>query len=677
MSMNYEKLSNKDLELVARTIRLLAVDGVEKANSGHPGMPMGMAELAAVLWLKHLHFNPKDPKWLARDRFVVSNGHGSMLLYSMLHLAGYAVSLDDLKAFRQWDSITPGHPESGMTPGVECTTGPLGQGISNAVGMAIGQKVFSTRYNTAQNRIVDHNVFVFAGDGCLMEGISSEASSVAGHLRLGNLKVIYDDNHISIAGRTDLAFSEDVLKRYEAYGWFVQRIDGHDFRQIDEALSRAVAETARPSIIAARTTIGLGSPNKADTSEVHGSPLGAEEVKLTKEGLGWPTDQTFYVPDLVREIFAARVEELSGFYAKWQEGFAAWSRSNPEKAAQLAAQRELRVPDDLEEKLVASLGKSASSPAATRKLSSIVLQAVAREIPSVIGGSADLEPSTLTVIKDSSSISADSFAGVNIHFGVREHGMGAIMNGLAYYGGFVPFGSTFLVFADYMRPAIRLAALSHLPSLFVFTHDSVFLGEDGPTHQPIEHLNSLRAMPNLCVFRPADAVETAVCYALALRRQNGPSVLALTRQNVTPLERPAGFELSDIGRGAYAVAESMTGKPELVFVATGSEVELALAAVKQLGLDGKARVVSMPCWELFASQPKEYRQNLIPPSAKKVVVEAGSTFGWLGMIDGSPDNTLLIGIDRFGASAPAKVLAEKFGLTPQALAAKVKDRFAL
>ena len=670
--MTPSNLTKEQQVLVANTIRMLSVDGVEKANSGHPGMPMGMADLSTVLWFNFLRFNPQDPKWLARDRFVLSNGHGSMLLYSMLHLSGYAVSMEDLKAFRQWDSITPGHPEAGMTPGVECTTGPLGQGISNAVGMAIGQRLLAERYANGSD-VFDHRIFVFAGDGCVMEGVSSEAGSLAGHLGLGSIKVIYDDNHISIAGRTDLAFSEDVCKRYEAYGWHTLRVDGHDYAAIDAALKEACAINDRPVLIAARTIIGKGSPNKADSYNVHGSPLGKDERAATIKSLNWVSEEPFFVPEEVRKLFAARVESLKGEFSAWNERFSAWQKSNPELATRLSAQLKRETPPDLEDRLVAALPKEGGS-VSTRKLSGMVLQAASAAVDSLIGGSADLEPSTLTLIGKSSDVSKSSFKGLNLRFGVREHGMGSVMNGLSYYGGFIPYGSTFLCFADYMRPTVRLAALSHLQSVFIYTHESFFLGEDGPTHQPIEHLNSLRMIPNLWVLRPADGLETAVCYRMALERKGGPSALAFTRQDLPTLERPAAFKREDIAKGAYTVFER-GAKPDIVFVATGSEVSLALAAAKELPEATAIRVVSMPCRELYAAQPKAYREQLIPPTAKKIVVEAGTSFGWLGMIEARPEDTLMVTIDHFGASAPASVLAEKFGFTPKAVAARVKESF--
>lgn len=672
------KISHDLLTLSANTIRMLAADEVEKANSGHPGMPMGMADIAAVLWLKHLRFNPADPKWCGRDRFVLSNGHGCALQYALLHLSGFELSMQDLQSFRQWESRTPGHPEFGVTPGVEATTGPLGQGISNAVGMAIAQKALSARYAGESFNPVDNKIFVFAGDGCMMEGISSEASSLAGHLGLGNIVVVYDDNHISIAGSTNLAMSEDVVKRYKAYGWHVQQIDGHDYDQIDRALKKATQVTGQPSLIAARTIIGKGAPHKANEAEIHGSPLGKAEMEATKNALQWPLEPAFYVPDAVRDLFAARVKSLKSQYKKWQKQYTEWKTAQPEKAAQFESQMRLELPADLRQRLIAAL-PNPPAPAATRKLSSEVLQAAAAAVPALIGGSADLEPSTLTLIKKSTDISKDSFSGVNLRFGIREHVMGAVMNGMSYYGGFIPYGSTFLVFSDYMRAPIRIAALSHLPVFYVFTHDSIFVGEDGPTHQPIEHVNALRLIPNLHVFRPADGIETAVCYELVLKRRNGPSALCLTRQNLDPLPRPEGFDLEEITRGAYVVFESapLPAEGGVVFVATGSEVSLALAAARQLASRVPVRVVSMPCCELFAQQPAALKEKLIPVQAKKIVIEAGTTAGWLERVNGSLANTALIGIDHFGASAPYKVLAQKYGLTPESVLERARAKIAI
>ena len=665
-------ISKKQLEQAANTIRFLSVDAVNKAASGHPGMPMGMAEIGAVLWLKHLNFNPNHTDWLNRDRFVLSNGHGSMFIYSLLHLAGFKVSLEDLKNFRQLGSSTPGHPESFETEGVECTTGPLGQGIANAVGMAIGQKKMEACYG---KNVSSHNVYCLLGDGCLMEGISSEACSLAGHLGLGNLNVIFDDNQISIAGSTNLTFTEDVAGRFEALGWSVKKIDGHNTEEIDKAIDWAKSETEKPSLILARTVIGKGSPNKAGTGGVHGSPLGEEEAKLAKKEMGWPEDQTFLIPEEVKSLFAERIESLQEQYSKWQVGYDSWKNKEPSLASELEDSLSGKIPEDLSKVLLDSLPDS-DKPVATRKISSAVIQGAAAALPAMIGGSADLEPSTLTTIKDSSSITPKDFSGRNIHFGVREHAMGAIVNGLAHYGGFIPFCSTFLCFSDYMRPSIRLAALSKLRSLFVFTHESIFLGEDGPTHQPVEHVGSLRMIPNLFVMRPADELETAMCYSLALRRETGPSALCLTRQSIAPIERPKDFDPEEILLGAYSVLESGgTTEPGLVIVATGSEVPLAIEVAKSLAKAGNAeqgvRVVSMPCWERFNQCSVEYKNTLIPRQAKTVVMEAGTSFGWSGMINADPHQSYLLSVDTFGTSAPLKDLQQKFGFTAELATEKI------
>ena len=632
---------------------------------------MGMAELGATLWLEYLRFHPQHPEWPGRDRFVLSNGHGCMLLYSLLHLAGYAVTLDDLKKFRQLESITPGHPEFHITPGVECTTGPLGQGISNAVGMALGQRLMQARYGDGTD-LFSHNVWVFAGDGCMMEGVSSEASSTAGHLGLGNLKVVYDDNHISIAGPTKLAFTEDVAKRYEAYGWHVQRIDGHDLDAIRKAYDTALSVTDRPCLIAARTIIGKGAPHKANDAEVHGAPLGKEELQKTKEALGWPVDKEFYVPESVTADFQKLQAELHESYSAWQEKFSAWAKANGEKARRFESQLKRELPADLQSKLIEALPKEKVSMA-TRKLSEAVLQAASAAVDSLVGGSADLEPSTFTLIKGSTDVEKEAFAGKNLRFGVREHGMGAIMNGLAYYGGFIPYGSTFLCFSDYMRPTVRLAAVSHLQSLFIFTHDSIFLGEDGPTHQAVEHVNSLRMIPNVSVFRPADGLETAICYKMALERRTGPSVLCLSRQNLPTLDRPAGFDPRLIERGAYTVYETHPGTaPALVVVATGSEVAMAIEGVKLAAGSRATRVVSMPCCESYRALPDEEKEKIVPAGAKKAVVEAGIGFGWSSILSADESSLISVTMKSFGASAPGPVLGEKFGFTPAAIAEKLK-----
>ena len=652
-------MNKKTLKLAADTIRILSAEAVQKANSGHPGMPMGMADLASVLWSKYLKHNPEDPSWVARDRFVLSNGHGSMLIYSMLHLSGYELSIDDIKNFRQIDSLTPGHPESFITTGVETTTGPLGQGIANAVGMAIGQESFASRYSS---ELFKHKVWCFSGDGCLMEGISAEASSLAGHLGLNNLIIVYDDNNISIAGDTELAFTENVKQRYESYGWLVLEVDGHDLEKIDEVYAKAVAEQDRPVFIAAKTSIGKGSPNKQGSESSHGSPLGEDELKATKKNIGWTYEEEFFVPQEVQNLFSARAEILKQDYQSWNESYSAWTAENSELASELKDQLCTNVPENIWEELYAAMPKE---PIATRKLSQAALQVIAGKVNSLIGGSADLEPSNLTLIKDSEDVQKNKFAGKNIRFGVREHAMGAIVNGLAYYGGFIPYGSTFLCFLDYMKPAVRLSALSELQALYIYTHDSVFLGEDGPTHQPIEHVAMLRMIPNLHTYRPADAMETAVCYQSALSKKDGPSAMILTRQTTSVVDREDSFDAKQILKGAYqAVKED---KPEYVIIATGSEVGLATEVATELG---KTRVVSMPCVELFNSQSAEFKNDLIPSGAKKILIEAGTSFGWASVVG---SNALMVTIDSFGTSAPLMQIKKKFGFTKQQVLEKIKE----
>lgn len=656
------KLEQEKLSKLATTIRMLAVDGVEKANSGHPGMPMGMADVAAVLWSEFLNFSPSDPAWANRDRFVLSAGHGSMLLYSLLNLFGFALPMTELENFRQWESKTPGHPEFGLTPGVETTTGPLGQGFANGVGLALSSKLLAQSYSS---ELFNNKVYAIVSDGDLMEGVSAEAASLAGHLKLDNLIYFYDDNEISIGGDTDVCFTESVPKRFEAYGWAVQEINGHDYKEIAESIKKAKHEKNKPSLIVCKTTIGLGSPNKAGKEEVHGAPLGKEERKLTREKLGWP-EKDFFIPEDVKAFCMACVEEKQKTYANWQEAFSAWKTKSPEKEKIFAAQSKREIPQALEAALIEAFKDDKKD--ATRNLSGKAIQVIAKHIPYFIGGSADLEPSTKTLIKDSPDIAANSFAGRNIRFGVREHAMGALVNGLAYEQKWFPYTATFLVFADYMRPTIRLAAISHLQSLFIFTHDSFWVGEDGPTHQPIEQIASLRAIPNVHVFRPADGLETALCYFQALKIKNAPSCLLFTRQNVPPLAKPTGFSSKDIERGAYAIYGN--SEANLVLVATGSEVWVAIEAAKILETEGKkVKVVSMPCVELFLKQPQAFREELIPSKAKKVSIEAASTFGWERVVG---SDSIRIGIDHFGASAPGELLAEKFGFTPQTVVERVK-----
>ncbi len=668
--MATEDLSSETVRLAVNTIKMLAVDAVQKANSGHPGLPMGAADYAFEIWYHHLRFQPQDPHWINRDRFVLSAGHGSMLLYALLHLAGYDLPMSELQKFRQYGSRTPGHPEYGHTPGVETTTGPLGQGFSNGVGMAIAAKMMAARFNTAEHTIVDSRVYGIVSDGDLMEGIASEAASIAGHLGLGNLVYVYDDNKISIAGSTELSFSEDVGKRFEAYGWYVQHIDGHDHHQIQHALHQANRESERPSIIVARTHIAHGSPNKHDTAGAHGAPLGEEEVIATKKNLGWPLEPTFYVPDEVRQMWAGRVQELrQQVYEPWQATFQAWRRANPELAALWDQQFERRVPDDLEDQLLAIAPKQAE---ATRIHSSKVLQKAAELVPALCGGSADLEPSTKTLIESSTSIRKGDFGGRNVHFGVREHGMGGIVNGMALFGGTIPYGSTFLIFSDYMRPSVRLAAMMGIQVLFIYTHDSIFLGEDGPTHQPIEQLASLRLIPNLTVMRPADGEETALAYAWALRHRSGPTAFALTRQKLPPLPRSQPLTPEIFNKGAYVVVEEKSTPADVVLVASGSEAGLAVETSSLLAKEGySVRVVSMPCQQLFLQQPPEVRKAIVPVGdARIVALEAGRPETWCPV---AGSDALVIGLSRFGASAPQQVLAKEFGFVPEAVAAKVVD----
>jgi transketolase len=651
------------------TIRFLSVDAVEKAKSGHPGLPMGMADVAFVLWSRFLRYDPTAPDWPDRDRFVLSAGHGCMLLYSLLHLAGYDLPMSELQAFRQWGSKTPGHPEFGHTVGVEATTGPLGQGISNAVGMAIAGKMGATRFNDAEFQPVAHRIFVIASDGDMMEGISGEASSLAGHLGLGNLVVLYDDNGISLDGKTSLSFSEDVPARYAAYGWHVQRVDGYDHEETAKAIDAAIADRARPSLIACKTHIGFGAPHKQDTAEAHGSPLGPEETKAAKERLGWPLEPTFLIPDEVRDFFRARAEEGAALRTGWEQRFALWARENLVKAAQWESVWERSVPEGIVSQLLAA---APLTDAATREHGRTVLQRAADLVPALCGGAADLASSTFTVIKGGGDVGPASFEGRNLHFGVREHAMGAIVNGIAYHGAFRPYGSTFLVFSDYMRGAIRVAALSKLPVIHVFTHDSIFVGEDGPTHEPIEQVASLRLIPNLHVWRPADGVETALAWGMALERKDGPSVLVLTRQKLPAIVRAAGTGENEMRRGAYLVAGSAT--PDAIVAATGSELHLAVGARAALETKGiRLNVISIPCMEIFQAEGPAYRNMLFPAGVPVATVEAGRTDPWRGL---AGRDGLAIGIDRYGASAPGPVNAEKFGFTVEAVTSKIAEWLA-
>lgn len=659
-------IDSAKLSLLAKTIRFLAADAVQKANSGHPGLPMGAADYAAVMWSHYLNFNPKDPEWINRDRFVLSAGHGSMLLYSLLNLFGYELPMSELQKFRQWESKTPGHPEFGLTPGVETTTGPLGQGVANGVGLALSSRMLGARYG---NDLINFRVFGIVSDGDLMEGVASEAASLAGHLGLGNLFYCYDDNEISIGGSTDVCFTESVPERFKAYGWYVDSVNGHDYRAIADAFDRAEKVSDRPHLICCATTIGYGSPKKAGTSGVHGEPLGVEELAATKANLHWPAEPSFYVPSEVGEFCCQLMEEKVRSYESWQEKFVTWGKSNPSKQTELMNQLERNLPTQLKSELIEHFDPSKAKKIASREMSSQAIQIIAKNVPSFVGGSADLEPSTKTLIKDSSDIQANEFKGKNFRFGVREHAMGAIANGLAYCKCWNPFTATFLVFSDYMRPAIRLAALSHLQTLFVFTHDSFWVGEDGPTHEPIEHVMSLRMIPDLYVYRPADGLETGMCYLSALEHRSAPSSLIFTRQGITPFERSKEFVADDILKGGYIVAGEECG--DLVVIATGSEVSTCMEARQILAAQGvNCRIVSLPCWEQFYEQPQGYRDLVIPPAAKKVSVEAGITLGWERLVgrDG-----LMLGIDHYGASAPGEQLADKFGFTKEAIARKITE----
>jgi len=654
--------------LAIDTLRTLAIDGVERAKSGHPGMPLGAAPMAHVLWSRHMRFDPTDPKWPDRDRFVLSAGHGSMLLYGLLHLAGFDLDIEELEAFRQWGSRTPGHPEYGLTPGVEATTGPLGAGLSNSVGMAIAEAFLAATFNRPGFRVVDHYTFGILGDGCLMEGISAESASLAGHLGLGKLIYLYDDNRITIEGSTDLAFTEDSTLRFQAHGWQVLEIeDGNDVEALDEAISVARAETAKPSLIKVRTTIGYGSPNKAGTAGSHGAPLGEEEARMTKEALGWPGDSSFLVPERVRRLYGEVAAKGAAARAEWVELFGRYEEAHPDLARQWREALSGSLPDGWQDRLASF---AAGEKVATRAASGRILKALASVIPTLVGGSADLAPSTNTYLSDLGDFQATARDGRNLRFGVREHAMGGILNGLAYHGGLYPFGGTFFAFLDYMRPAVRLAALSHLPVIYVFTHDSIALGEDGPTHQPIEHLASLRAMPGVTVIRPCDANETVIAWQAALERRDGPTALVLTRQGLPVLDRRGLGPAEGLLRGGYILREAPVDCPQAIIIATGSEVHLALEASELLSKQClEARVVALPSWELFEAQEPAYREAVLPKAVRaRVAVEAGSSLGWERYVG---EEGVVIGLDRFGASAPAGVLAEELGFTPENVAASV------
>ena len=651
-------------EKAVNTIRMLSADAVQKANSGHPGMPMGAADMAFVLWTRHMRFDPAEPRWIDRDRFVLSAGHGSMLVYSLLHLAGFDLSLDDLKSFRQLGSRTPGHPEFGHTPGVEVTSGPLGQGFANGIGMALGQAMLSAQLGPG-NPVEDHWVYAIVSDGDLMEGVTAEAASFAGHNRLGRLVYLYDDNQITIDGNTSLAFSgEDVTRRFEAYGWQVQSVDGRDHDGISKAIDAAKADLARPSLIRVRTVIGYGAPNKQGKSSAHGAPLGEEELKAAKEFLGWPLEPRFLVPDDVRALWGDVVRGKVAEHEAWKRRAAAWRGANPERAKLLDAHVNRTVPADIAARLL----EGADASDATRKLSQAMIQKAAALVPALVGGSADLAESNLTEIKGGGGVGPGQYGGRNIHFGIREHAMGSIANGLAYDGAHIPFVGTFLVFADYMRPPVRIAALAGIQAIYVWTHDSIFLGEDGPTHQPIEHLTTLRAIPNLHVVRPADGVEVALGWAHAITRREGPTALILSRQKIARIERTAGFDAAKVLRGGYVVADQPGARVTLV--ATGSELATAQGAAALLSQKGiAARLVSVPCLACFEAQPEAWRREVIPAGQRVAVVEAGRGIEWWKL---AGSTGLVIGIDRFGTSAPEKALAEEYGFTPSKVAARIE-----
>jgi transketolase len=662
-------------ERCVNTIRMLSAECVEKARSGHPGMPMGAAPMAYLLWTKFLKHNPADPAWPDRDRFVLSAGHGSMLLYSLLHLTGYDLPLSELKDFRQWESKTPGHPEHGHTPGVETTAGPLGQGFANGVGMAIAERILAARFNRPGHEIVNHFTYAIVSDGDLMEGISHEAASLAGHLGLGKIIYLYDDNHVSIEGSTDLAFSENRLARFAAYGWHVQQVtDGNALMAIENAIISARRETKRPSLIAVRTLIGYGSPNKEGKASAHGEPLGPEEIKLTKEKLGWPLEPDFFIPEEALTYFRQAVDKGKEHQATWTALFQSYEKTYPDPAKEWRAWMEGALPRDWQSAI--PVFPPDSKGEATRNASGKVLNAIAGHVGNLVGGSADLAPSNKTLIKDGGDFQADHYDRRNFRFGVREHGMGGILNGMALHGGLIPYGGTFLIFSDYMRPAIRLASLMRLKVIYIFTHDSIGLGEDGPTHQPVEHLAALRAIPNLTVLRPCDASETAAAWRFALEHKNGPVALTLTRQSVPVLDRNRFAPAEGLYQGAYILSEPSEGNPDVILIGTGSEVHLAIEAAKALKENGfRPRVVSMPSWELFDAQPAEYRSQVLPPHLHaRVSVEAGAAQGWHRYVGSAGE---VISLDRFGASAPYKVLYEKFGLTTEKVveqAMKLLDR---
>ena len=654
-------------ELCINTVRALAMDAVQKAESGHPGAPMALAPLAYLLYTRHLKHNPADPGWPDRDRFVLSNGHASMLLYASLHMSGYAISVDEIRNFRQWGSITPGHPEHGLTPGIETTTGPLGQGFANAVGMAVAEAHLAAVFNKEDHRIIDHHTWFICGDGDLMEGISHEAASFAGHFGLGKLIGFYDDNHITIDGSTDLTFSDDTAKRFEGYGWHVQRVaDVNDMDAVETAIAAARAETTRPSLVIVRTVIGYGSPDRAGTAKAHGEALGVEEVKRSKEKLGWTAEEPFTVPPEAVAHWRRGNEALAFANDAWRRSLIAYAKAHPIEAKELGRRLQGELPGGWQQAIPTFNAENGS--VATRASSGVVLNALAAKVPELFGGSADLSGSNLTTIKDSPIFSAKNYAGRNVPFGVREHGMASMMNGMGLHGGVIPYGGTFLVFSDYMRPAIRLAALMHQRVIYVFTHDSIGLGEDGPTHQPVEHLTALRTIPNMTVIRPGDAGEVAEAWRAALLHKGGPVALVLTRQKVPFIDRAHRGAAADLARGGYVLdAGAKRQAPDLVLIATGSEVGLALDAQKRIEELGRAvRVVSMPSQEYFLGQPGEYQASVLPDGVRRIVIEAGHSMSWHRFLR---PGDVMIGIDHFGASAPYQRLYSEFGITADAVVA--------
>ncbi len=650
-------------ELCINSIRFLAVDAIQKANSGHPGAPLGMAPMAYVLWDRFLKHNPLDPKWPDRDRFILSAGHASSMLYALLHLTGYDISLDDVKQFRQWGSKTPGHPEYGLVPGVEATTGPLGQGFANGVGMAIAQSILAEHYNRTGYEIFDHYIYAIVSDGDMEEGITAEAASMAGTFKLGRLVYLYDDNDISIEGNTDITFREDVGKRFQAYGWQVLGpVDGNDLDAIENAIQEARAEIDRPSLIICKTTIGYGSPNKAGTAGVHGEPLGEEEVRLTKGNMEWPSSEPFFIPNEALERMREAQQRGKRQQEEWENKLQAYGNKYTQEAEKLAGELKGDLPKGWDQSL-GDMFVGQGKPIATRAASGQVLNAIAPNLHALVGGSADLSPSTKTVMKDRGEFGEDNHAGHNMHFGIREHAMGAIANGMALHGGVIPYASTFLAFYDYMRAPVRLAAFMGLRVIFVFTHDSIAVGEDGPTHQPVEHIVGLRSIPGLVTIRPADATETAEAWRFALERKDGPTAMALSRQSLPIFDRKTLASASGLRRGGYVLWEASTS-PDVIIIGTGSEVHIALEAGQLLQEKGvKARVVSLPSWELFEAQSEEYRREVLPSHiTARISIEAGVPLGWDRYV--GPEG-VIIGISRFGASAPQKVVYEQFGFTAQ------------